>query len=212
MNNYFETQRVHWHNFSPENIIFKSNNITKKLMPEANVMSYSTKTNRDDQMATKSGATTTINKWGHSVYANNCHVAVHVKLIDVKKDFVGANIDFVDLREKKDSLGGHWGGLNVLVYIQPHHDKYQWQNTGNGVNSNWQRVKSNPQSLPDEEGYKIAYGGQGDSNPMDWVELREIGEVAEAVRQFLINRVMPFKRGEFAEKDLTLVGQPAMLV
>ena len=56
MNNYFETQNVHWHNFSPENIIFKSNNITKKLMPEANILSYSTKSDRDDQMAKKTGA------------------------------------------------------------------------------------------------------------------------------------------------------------
>ena len=68
MKNYFETQRVHWHNFSPENIIFKSNNITKKLMPKENVMSYSTKTDRDDQMAVKSGATLATNQWGHSVY------------------------------------------------------------------------------------------------------------------------------------------------
>ena len=52
MENYFETQRIHWHNFAPENIIFKSNNITKKLMPQENVMSYTTsKGNRDDQMA-----------------------------------------------------------------------------------------------------------------------------------------------------------------
>jgi hypothetical protein len=134
-------------------------------------------------------------------------VAVHVQLVDVKKDFVGANLEFVDLRERKDSMGGHWGGLNVLVYIQPYHDKFEWQNTGtgNGVNSNWQRVKINPQSLPDAEGYKIAYGGQGDSNPMDFVELLEIAEISEAVRRFLIERVLPFKRGELVERDLTLV-------
>ena len=207
MKNYFETQKVRWHNFSPDSIIFKSNSITKKLMPKDNILSYSTKRDRDDQMAVKSGATLATNQWGHSVYSNNRHVAVHVQLVDVKKDFVGANLEFVYLGERKDSLGGHWGGLNVLVYIQPYHDKYEWQNTGvgNGVNSNWQRVKINPHSLPDAEGYKIAYGGQGDSNPMDFVELLEISEISEAVRRFLIDRVLPLKRGELIEKELTLV-------
>ena len=206
MKNYFETQRVHWHNFSPENIIFKSNHLTKKLMPKENILSYSTKRDRDDQMAVKSGATLATNQWGHSVYSNNCHVAVHVQLVDVKKDFVGANLEFVDLREKKDSLGGHWGGMSVLVYIQPYHDKYEWNNTGGtGVGNNWQRVKVNPKSLPDDEGYKIAYGGQGDSNPMDFVDLLELGEISEAVRRFLIDRVLPLKRGELVEKELTLV-------
>lgn len=207
MQNYFTTQRVRWHNFSPENIIFKSNHLTKKLMPKENILSYTTKRDRDDQMAVKSGAGLTTNQWGHSVYSNNRHVGVHVQLVDVKKDFVGANLEFVDLRERKDSLGGHWGGLNVLVYIQPYHDKYEWQNSGvgNGINSNWQRVKVNPHSLPDAEGYKIAYGGQGDSNPMDFVELLEIAEISEAVRRFLIDRVLPLKRGELIERDLTLV-------
>jgi hypothetical protein len=207
MKNYFETQKVHWHNFSPDSIIFKSNNITKKLMPKENILSYSTKRDRDDQMAVKSGATLATNQWGHSVYSNNRHVAVHVQLVDVKKDFVGANLEFAYLGERKDSLGGHWGGINALVYIQSYHDKFEWKNsgTGNGVNSNWQRVKINPQSLPDAEGYKIAYGGQGDSNPMEFVELLELIEISEAVRRFLIDRVLPLKRGELIEKELTLV-------
>ena len=127
MNNYFETQRIHWHNFAPENIIFKSNNITKKLMPEENVMSYKTKTDRDALMAKKTGAKLKISNWGHQYYHAVNHVAVHVRLADVKKDFVTANIDFVDMREKKDSLGGHWRGMNVLVYIQSFHNKYEYK-------------------------------------------------------------------------------------
>ena len=210
MNNYFETQRIHWHNFAPENIIFKSNNITKKLMPEANVISYKSKTDRDDQMAVKTGSNQVTNNWGHTYYKAINHVAVHVRLKDVKKDFVTADVDFVDLREKKDSQGGHCGGINVLVYIQSYHDKYDYKKNAQG---NWAMVKKNPQSLPDDDpkGYMIAYGGQGDSNPMEHCELREIIDVAEAVRQFLINRVLPFKRGEFAEKDLTLIGQYAIV-
>ena len=201
MNNYFKTQNVHWHNFSPENIIFKSNNITKKLMPEENVMSYKSKTDRDDQMAVKTGAKKVKNNWGHSYYKAVNHIAVHVRLKDVKQEFVSADIDFVDLREKKDSLGGHCSGLNILVYIHSFHDKHNWQQVG----GNWQQVKINTNSLPDDEGYLMCYGGQGDSNPMTHREFLEIADISEAVRQFLINRVLPLKRGEIEEKALTLV-------
>jgi hypothetical protein len=202
MNNYFETQKIHWHNFAPKNIIFKSNNITKKLMPKENILSYSTKTDRDNQMAEMTGAKKVTNNWGHAYYNAVNHVAVHVKLTDVKKDFASADIDFVDLREKKDSQGGHRSGLDVLVYIQSQHHKYEWKKDAKG---NWGSVKTNPNPLSDDEGYLICYGGQGDRNPMTHREFLEIGDISEAVRKFLIDRVLPFKRGEFVEKDLTLV-------
>jgi hypothetical protein len=202
MQNYFETQKIHWHNFSPENIIFKSNNITKKLMPSQNVMSYTTKSNRDDQMAKKSGATSQTSQWGYTTYQNNNHVGVHVKLTDIKRDFVGADVDFIDLRTKKNSVGGHRAGLDILVYIQSHHNNYQWQRDAQG---NWVRNKTNSHPLSDEEGYLISYGGQGDRNPMTHREFLEVIDISEAIRRFLIDRVMPLKRGELKEKDLTLV-------
>ena len=202
MNNYFETQRIHWHNFAPENIIFKSNNITKKLMPEANVMSYTTKTDRDNQMAKKTGAKMYTNNWGHSYYKAINHVAVHVRLKDVKQEFISADIDFVDLREKKDSQVGHRSGLNVLVYVQSQHHKYEWKKDANG---NWGSVKTSPKPLSDDEGYLIAYGGQGDSNPMTHRDLLELADVSEAVRKFLIDKVLPLKRGIAEQKALTLV-------
>ena len=208
MQNYFETQRIHWHNFAPENIIFKSNNITKKLMPEENVMSYSTKTDRDNLMAVKTGAKKVKNNWGHSYYKATNHVAVHVRLNAVKQDYVCADVDFVDMREKTDSLGGHCKGMNVLVYIQAFHNKYEYKKDAQG---NWGMVKINNQALPDDEGYEIAIGGQGDANPMSFPEHLEVLEISEAVRQFLINRVLPLKRGELNEKALTLVGQSAIV-
>ena len=187
--------------FRPDNIIFKSNNITKKLLPEANILSYGTKGDRDDQMAVKTGSKKVTNQWGHTYYKATNHVAVHVRLRDVKKEFISADVDFVDMSEKKDSLGGHRSGLNVLVYINSYHDKHEWQQ----VNGNWTRVKTNPQSLPDDEGYLIAYGGQGEGNPMTHREFLEIGDISEAIRQFLMNRVLPLKRGELDAKSLALV-------
>ena len=202
MENFFESQRIHWHNFAPENISFKSNNITKKLMPKENILSYTTKTDRDNQMAKMTGAKQVTNNWGHTYYKATNHVAVHVRLKDVKSDFISADIDFVDLREKKDSQGGHRSGLNVLVYIQSQHHKYEWKKDAKG---NWGSVKTNATPLSDDEGYLIAYGGQGDSNPMTHRDLLELADISEAVRKFLIERVLPLKRGEFVEKDLTLV-------
>ena len=171
-------------------------------MPQENILSYSSKGDRDDQMAVKTGAKQVTNNWGNTYYKAVNHVAVHVRLADVKKDFVTANIDFVDMREKKDSLGGHWRGMNVLVYIQSFHDKYEYKKDAQG---NWGMVKLNNYPLPDEEGYDIALGGQGDANPMKFPEHLEILEISEAVRRFLIERVMPLKRGEIQEKALTLV-------
>ena len=202
MNNYFDTQPVHWHNFSPSNIIFKSNNITKKLMPEENVLSYKSKTDRDNQLAQKTGAKKVTNNWGHTYYKATNHVAVHVRLTNVNKEYVSADVDFVDLREKKDSQGGHRSGINILTYVQSQHFKYEWKKD---VNGNWGSVKTNPNPLADDEGYLICYGGQGDANPMTHRELIEVMDICEAVRKFLIDKVLPLKRGELVEKDLTLV-------
>jgi hypothetical protein len=198
MKNYFETQKVNWYNFSPDNIIFKSNNITKKLMPQENVMSYKTKTDRDDQMAKKTGAKMYTNNWGHSYYKATNHVAVHVRLADVKKDYVTANVDFVDMSEKTDSLGGHCMGINVLVYIQSQHEKYEWKKNAQG---HWGSVKTSKKSLPDAEGYKIAIGGQGDANPLNFEEHLEILQISEAVKRFLIDRVLPFRDGRLTISD-----------
>tara|TARA_R110000824_G_scaffold172973_2_gene350961 strand:- start:235 stop:843 length:609 start_codon:yes stop_codon:yes gene_type:complete len=199
MNNYFTTQRVHWYNFSPNDIVFKSNNITKKLMPEENLLSYRTKTDRDTLSAKKSGATVGKNNWGNAKWLNNNHRAVHVKLTNVKEEYVTADIDFVDVSARKDSLGGLWSMINVLVYINSFHNKHVYQQ----VRGNWQRVKTNPVPLPDEEGYRISYGGQGEGMPMEYRDLIEIADITEAIRKFLIDRVLALKRGELSKKALT---------
>ena len=46
-----------------------------------------------------------------------------------------------------------------------------------------------------DEGYRVAYGGQGDSNYMDFDELEEIAQISRAVKNFLIEVVVPFKEG-----------------
>ena len=197
MKNYFENQRVNWDQFSPQDIIFKSNAITKKLLPEENVMSWKTKDSRHGAMAKKTGATphtnTNWNGQAYQWYSRDSYKAVFVQLTKVKQEFVCANLDFVNYTPKKDSLGGVIAGLDALVYIGSFHDNYQYQK---GANGKYGYVKTNGLSLPDSEGYRVAYGGQGDSNYMSHQEWTEIGDISEAVRNFLIERVVPFKRGD----------------
>jgi len=197
MKNYFENRRVNWCQFSPKDIIFKSNTITKKLLPEENVMSWSTKESRHNEIAKKTGAKSTINTgWSGnpvSYYSRDSYKAVFVQLTKVKKHFVCANLDFVNYIPKANSLGGAVAGLDALVYIGSFHDTYQYKKSANG---NYGYVKTNGQSLPLSEGYRIAYGGQGDSNYMSHQEWVEIGDISESVRMFLVEMVLPYRSGD----------------
>ena len=208
MQNYFETQPIHWHQFSPKDIIFKSNAITKKLLPEENVLSWKTKDSRHEALAEKTGATKSVGKsWqgnAYTWYTKDSYNAVFVQLTKVKKEFVCANVDFVHYLPKVDSNGDSIGNLDALVYINSFHDKYEWKKDSQG---NWGMVKVNSKTLPDDEGYRIAYGGQGDSNYLNHRELLELIDISEAIRNFLVEEVLPLKRGMGKKKDLTLVGQ-----
>jgi hypothetical protein len=61
-------------------------------------------------------------------------------------------------------------------------------------------VKTSTKSLPDHEGYRIAYGGQGDSNYLTHQEWAEIGDISQAVVNFLVERVLPLKNGALVEE------------
>ncbi len=200
MQNYFETQQIHWNQFSPKDIIFKSNAITKKLLPEENVMSWTTKESRHNALAKKTGATPMQGKnWNGSTYnwyARDSYKAVFVQLKNVNREFVEANLDFVNYLPKKDSQGNAIAGLDALVYISSFHEKYEWKR---GANGQYGRQLVSKDSLPDNEGYRIAYGGQGESNHMSASEFIEIVDVAEAVRMFLVDRVLKLKRGLLEE-------------
>jgi hypothetical protein len=201
MKNYFENQKVHWHQFSPQDIMFKSNTTTKKLLPEENVLSWKTKDSRHEAMAKKTGATPHANKnWNNQTYtwySRDSYKAVFVQLTKVKQEFVGANLDFINYKPKKNSMGGVVAGLDALVYINSFHDNFEWKKDANGK---WTNVKTSTQSLPDYEGYRIAYGGQGDSNYVTHQEWIEIGDISQAVVNFLVERVLPLKNGTLVEE------------
>ena len=204
MQNYFDTQPIHWHQFSPKDIQFKSNAITKKVLPEENVLSWKTKESRHNAIAEKTGATPHTSKGYsgqiHKWYGRDTYKAVFVQLTNVKQEFVGANVDFVNYLPKTHSDGGQMGNLDALVYINSFHDRYEWKQ---GANGHYSQQKVSKTTLPDHEGYRIAIGGQGDSNYYDHRELLEMIDISEAVRRFLVEQVLPHKRGK--AKALSLV-------
>ena len=201
MKNYFEDQKIHWNAFAPENIVFKSNNLTKKLLPAENILSYKTKTDRDNKMCEKlGGQKQTHQNWNNTHYSHwskENYKAINVKLNNVNDDYPCADIDFINYTTRIDSSGMEHGNIDVLVYITSRHNMRQWKKDANG---NWATVKMNKKPLPDREGYQICYGGQGASNPLKHEELIEIADVSQAVINFLTERVLPLKNGALVEE------------
>ena len=192
MKNYFENSNVNWNHWSPQEVIFKSNNLTKKLLPAENSMSWTSKGDRDSKMCKLTGGQVQTGHQGYSYYGRENYKGVMVQLKDMKSEYPSANVDFIDYTDRKNSVGDRLCNLDVLVYINSHHRHYDWQN----VNGKWQRVGGKTICGTDE-GYLIAYGGQGDANPMSFDIFQELLQISEAVRTFLVEYVVPAKSGDF---------------
>lgn len=199
MRNYFETQRVNWKTWNPDQIIFKSNRLIKKLMPEENVLSWTSKGNRDQKMCELTGGKMQTGYQGHAYHSRENYKGVMVQLKDMNSDFPSANIDFIDCTERKDSVGNNVGGLDVLVYLNSFHCPYEWVRCPK-TNSYIKKHKTNVAPL--EEGYRMCYGGQGDANPMQFREFQELIQITEAVKNFLVEVLVPAKNGEFNYEEL----------
>jgi len=199
---FFERSRVKWNRWQPTDIMFKRNSLVKKLVPSTNYLSYSTKADRDHDMARLTGGTskhkTTWNGQPYTYYDRDKYRAVHVKLKDLKTPFPTADIDFIDYVMKEDSVGNKFSPIDALVYVGSFHQRTQWSQANNGQ---WHSVKTG-NIAPVREGYRIAYGGQGDSNYMSTQNLEEIAQITNAVLNFLIEVVIPFNNGESIEHHL----------
>ena len=190
--NYFKNAKVNWNTWSPEDIIFKSNNVIKKLMPQENVLSYKSKSDRDAQMCKKTNGKLHTSSWNNGSYhGSENYRAVHVQLKDVKSEFPSANVDFVDCTHRKDSVGNNLGRVNILIYINSFHCEWTWHQGQNG-----HYTKKRGQNIcPLEEGYRICYGGQGDSNSLSYNEFSELLDITESVRRFLFEVLVPHQQG-----------------
>lgn len=198
MKNYFETERVNWRNFSPCHIFFKSNRLVKKLLPSENVLSWTSKGDRDRKMCEKTGCKATqTNQFGgqpYTYYTRENYKGVMVQLRDLKSDYPCANIDFINYTDRKDSVGNLIANLDLLMYINSFHSP--WEYVRCPQTNNWVK-KQVGKVAPLHEGYRISVGGQGDSNPMLFEDFQEILEISNAIKNFLINCVTPEVRGDY---------------
>ena len=192
---FFAQSKVNWNRFRPTDIVFKSNAMVKRIVPTENILSYSTKQDRDLEMAQRSGGKEEQRKhWNGQVftyYSRDKYRAIHVKLKDLKSPHPSADLEFVDFTPKQDSVGNVFNHITALVYINSFHQRAQWVQGSNGQYTT-QKVGKVSQL---DEGYRVAYGGQGDSNYMGFDELEEIAQIARAVKNFLVEVVVPFKEG-----------------
>ena len=202
--NYFTNTNVRWKTWSPENVIFKSNQLVKKVLPPEHILSWKSKGDRDRKMCEKTGCKATqpspyANAKPYTYYTKENYKGIMVQLKDVKLDFPSANIDFIDWTERKDSVGNRKGNLDILVYLNSFHANFTWDKcpqTGNWVKT------SIGKTAPLREGYRMSYGGQGDAHALDFDEFHELVQITEMIRDFLVDVVVPAKNGELVEEDL----------
>jgi hypothetical protein len=199
MRNYFENARVNWGNWNPSQVIFKSNRLIKKLLPEENVLSWTSKGNRDTKMCELTGGKKTQGYHGHHYNGRENYKGIMVQIKNPNDNFPSANIDFIDYTERNDSVGNRLGNLDVLVYLNSFHSPFEWHRcpqTGNYIK------KHNLNVSPLREGYRMCYGGQGDANSLDFEEFKELVQITEAVRDFLVELLVPAKNGELDYNEL----------
>lgn len=198
MKNYFDNAQVNWNNWTPNDIVFKSNNLTKKLLPAKNVMSWKSKNDRDSRRLQQIGAPSQSHQgWNgqtYTTYDRKGYKAIAVQLMNVKDEFPSANVDFIDYSVKSDSVGNRLGSIDALVYIQSFHNPWEWVRC---PQTNQYIKKASGHVAPVDEGYRIAYGGQGDSNPMSFDCFEELFQISRAVKNFLVDCIVPAKNGEF---------------
>lgn len=201
--NYFTNTNVRWKTWSPENVIFKSNQLVKKILPSEHILSWKSKGDRDQKMCERTGhKATQTNQFGgqpYTYYTKDNYKGIMVQLTDVKSDFPSANIDFIDWTERKDSVGNTKGHLDILVYLNSFHQSFEWVRCP--TTHNWIK-KSIGKISPLREGYRMSYGGQGDAHALDFDEFHELVQITEMIRDFLVDVVIPAKNGELVEHDL----------
>ena len=197
--NYFNHKQIAWKTWSPQNVVFKSNNLIKKVVPSESILSWSSKGDRDQKMCkrTKGKLITSKNWQGKVETFHGCenYNGVMVQMKDAKSEHPSFNIDFIDCTDRLDSIGNQKGRLDILVYLNSFHQTCKWVIDSNG---NYTKQASE-NVIPLREGYRMCYGGQGDANSLDFDEFHEMIQITEALRDFLVEVVVPTKNGEFLD-------------
>jgi hypothetical protein len=204
---FFSQSQVNWNRWQPQDLTFKSNSVTKKLVPEGNLLSYSSKQDRDAKMCRiLGGKGETKQHWNGQSYqqwSRDVYRSIQVKLKDLKTDFPTADIDFIDHIPKTNSVGNSISSVDVLVYIQSFHQQFSWTRNSQGHYYSQKTGKI----APINEGYRVSYGGQGDANNMSFEDLEEIAQISRAIKNFLVEVVVAYKNGSLMQDISSLTEQ-----
>ena len=178
MNNYFATQKIHWFNFSPDDIYFKRNILVKKANAhnEVNIISYNSK----------------------GAFKDTYDKGVFIHLKDIKSEFPTAHINVLN---KQKIVNGYGQWIDNLHYLNSRHYQFEWVKDPHSQYG-WMTKKVNQTPLPDAQGYGFELGGTAIMGVP--AEMQEQIDILHAIHNFFLNRVLPAKRGTLANNPLTL--------
>ena len=179
--NYWQTKRIHWHDYTPEDIFIKSNPTTRQFEGEIQTCSYKTKEGFYGTLKSDKGRGT----------------GVCVKLNHLKDDYPCAEIDFLKYDINKQFASGdfRWTSPNAICYIHSHHTNHEYIND---PQKGWILSKQ-PICVGDEEGYQVSFSANQSQFGGDMRECQEMMDISFAVIDFLVERILPLKQ----KKSLT---------
>lgn len=168
--------RINWNSFTPNDIYFKSNLLTKGMDDEINIISYK---NKGD-------------------FYGKHDFGVFVKLNNTREAFPHAEINIYDRRpirtQNQNSRFYYRRHFDNLVYLYSTHQAKEWKRDANG---DWVSVEVGDPK-PNLEGYAIEFHNFSAENERSCQE--QIDIVME-VRYFLATRIL----GNKQKKELTMV-------
>ena len=184
--NYWLTKRIHWYDYTPQDIFVKSNPTTKQLEGEIQTCSYKTKEGFYGTLKSDKGRGT----------------GVCVKLTQLKDDYPCAEIDFLkyDINKRFASGDFRWTSPNAICYIHSHHVDRQYIND---PQQGWILQKT-PKVVGDEEGYQVAFSANQSQFGGDRRECQEMMDISFAVIDFLVERILPLKQKKKLDRSCVI--------
>jgi hypothetical protein len=121
-------------------------------------------------------------------YGAENYRSVHVQLEDLTRDYPQAKIQFID-NTNLPCKPHRFHAVDTLCEIRSMHYNHQY----NYSTQNYTKTKI---KCSDLEGYEFTIGGQGQGvhqNHRDWIEM---GDINQAIINFILEMVIPLKQND----------------
>jgi hypothetical protein len=192
--NYWQTKKIHWYDYKPENIFIKRNKVSSHFEDEIQTASYKT----------KGGFVDFLNEDARGRFGNikGKAVGVAVRLHGLKNEFPCAEIDFTKYGLNKNYSNGtdKFISPNAIAYITSDHRRGKW--VRNPITNDWDMEYASTCAM-DDEGYQVHFSANQSQFGGDRFACQEILDISWAVVDFLVERVVPHLREQ--KEVLTLV-------